>query len=127
MCTRVAAPPERWTVDGYPAAFRVHHRPSLLSALFHPPFHPTRSHAPLPDLPDLPDLPVPSCPTPPRPAPPCSVLPRPAPLYSNRTLSFRWNYYFGEFEPFGYHLVNVLLHCCVAVVVAQACAVVFRG
>ena len=71
---------------------------------------PTRSHAPHPDL-----L-----------APSYPVLPRPVPCYL-RTLSFRWNYYFGEFEPFGYHLVNVLLHCCVAVVVAQACAVVFRG
>ena len=27
-------------------------------------------------------------------------------------LSFRFNYWLHELRPFGYHLINVLLHCC---------------
>uniref|UniRef100_A0A183T8W6 dolichyl-phosphate-mannose--protein mannosyltransferase n=1 Tax=Schistocephalus solidus TaxID=70667 RepID=A0A183T8W6_SCHSO len=30
-------------------------------------------------------------------------------------LTFRWNYALGRLDPFGYHAVNVALHCCVTI------------
>ena len=36
-------------------------------------------------------------------------------------LTFRWNYWMGGLEPFGYHLSNVLLHAVVSMAFLQVC------
>ena len=37
-------------------------------------------------------------------------------------LTFRWNYWLGGLEPFGYHLANVLLHAVVSMTFLQVCS-----
>lgn len=36
-------------------------------------------------------------------------------------LTFRWNYWWGETQPLGYHLVNVLLHGVVTLLFFKTC------
>ncbi|XP_077999994.1 protein O-mannosyl-transferase TMTC1-like [Glandiceps talaboti] len=36
-------------------------------------------------------------------------------------LTFRWNYYFGELDPYGYHVVNVVLHTLVSMLFLHVC------
>ncbi|XP_007252475.3 protein O-mannosyl-transferase TMTC2 [Astyanax mexicanus] len=43
------------------------------------------------------------------------------------TLSFRLNYALGGLEPWGYHLVNVALHCCVTVLFTLFCCPLVGG
>ena len=43
------------------------------------------------------------------------------------TTSFRLNYLFGELDPFGYHLVNVLLHVVSSLLFLCVCVHVFGG
>lgn len=40
--------------------------------------------------------------------------------------SFRLNYYISALNPWGYHLVNILLHCAVCVMVVFVANVVFK-
>ncbi|KAL1110182.1 hypothetical protein AAG570_008259 [Ranatra chinensis] len=37
-------------------------------------------------------------------------------------LTFRWNYYFHQLEPFGYHVVNILLHAIVCLMYLRMCS-----
>ncbi|XP_050507448.1 protein O-mannosyl-transferase Tmtc3 [Diabrotica virgifera virgifera] len=37
-------------------------------------------------------------------------------------LTFRWNYLFGQLEPMGYHLVNMLLHSVVCLIYFRMCS-----
>ncbi|XP_072529171.1 protein O-mannosyl-transferase TMTC2 [Salminus brasiliensis] len=43
------------------------------------------------------------------------------------TLSFRLNYALGGLEPWGYHLVNVALHCCVTALFTMFCCPLLGG
>lgn len=40
--------------------------------------------------------------------------------------SFRLNYYLAGLNPWGYHLVNVLLHCGVSIMVVIAANIIFK-
>ncbi|KAL6460197.1 hypothetical protein MHYP_G00319560 [Metynnis hypsauchen] len=43
------------------------------------------------------------------------------------TLSFRLNYFLGGLDPWGYHLVNVVLHCCVTALFTALCHPLLGG
>ncbi len=43
------------------------------------------------------------------------------------TLSFRLNYALGGLDPWGYHLVNVALHCCVTALFTALCRPLLGG
>ncbi|XP_066524485.1 protein O-mannosyl-transferase TMTC2 [Hoplias malabaricus] len=43
------------------------------------------------------------------------------------TLSFRLNYVLGGLNPWGYHLLNVALHCCVTALFAAFCRLLIGG
>ncbi|KAI4887485.1 hypothetical protein NFI96_017745 [Prochilodus magdalenae] len=43
------------------------------------------------------------------------------------TLSFRLNYILGGLDPWGYHLVNVILHCCVTALFTALCHPLLGG
>ena len=40
-------------------------------------------------------------------------------------LTFRWNYFIGGLNPFGYHVINVLLHSAVSVLFLRLCTRIF--
>ena len=40
-------------------------------------------------------------------------------------LTFRWNYFIGDLNPFGYHVINVLLHSAVSVLFLRLCTRIF--
>lgn len=40
--------------------------------------------------------------------------------------SFRLNYYLTGLNPWSYHLVNVLLHCCVSILVVMVSNIIFK-
>jgi len=43
-------------------------------------------------------------------------------------LTYRcFNYYFTELRPFGYHLVNILMHCVASVLFLFVCKVILGG
>eukprot|EP00118_Oscarella_pearsei_P008648 m.45784 g.45784 ORF g.45784 m.45784 type:complete len:778 (+) comp33634_c0_seq6:121-2454(+) len=43
------------------------------------------------------------------------------------TLTFRWNFALHGLHPYGYHLVNVLLHAAVSTLVFSTCEILFEG
>ena len=42
-------------------------------------------------------------------------------------LTFRWNYWFGETNPLGYHLVNIILHGLVTILYFKVCRQLVAG